>query len=166
QSDRAGRRADLLDCGRDQEPLSQESRPAGARMNIIGMNRRVGNRIVAVAHAVAVSALLVASAHADGDATRGEQRFKECAACHAVPPGANNVGRSLAGLFGRSAGSLPDFRYSPAMRRSGITWTPQTLDEFIADPQKRVPANRMPYAGLTDAAARADLIAYLEKATK
>ena len=52
------------------------------------------------------------------------------------------------------------------MRRSGITWTAQTLDEFIADPQKHVPANRMPYAGLPDAAARADLIAYLEKATK
>jgi cytochrome c len=106
-------------------------------------------------------------AHAQqGDAARGEQRFKECAACHSVEPGVNNVGPSLAGLFGRQAGSAADFRYSPAMRKSGITWTPQTLDEFIADPQKRVPANRMPYAGLTDAAARADLIAYLEKATK
>jgi cytochrome c len=52
------------------------------------------------------------------------------------------------------------------MRKSGITWTPEALNEFISDPQKRVPANRMPYAGLTDAAARADLIAYLEKATK
>jgi len=135
-------------------------------MNIIGMNRKVGNRICAVAHAVAMCALLVAPAHADGDAARGEQRFRECAACHSVAAGTNNVGPSLAGLFGRSAGSLADFRYSPAMRKSGITWTPQTLDEFIADPQKRVPANRMPYAGLTDAAARADLIAYLEKATK
>lgn len=112
--------------------------------------------------------LLVAAAHAQdkGDTARGEQRFKECAACHSVEPGVNNVGPSLAGLFGRKAGSAPDFRYSPAMRKSGITWTPQELDTFIADPQQRVPANRMPYAGLTDAAARADLIAYLEKATK
>jgi cytochrome c len=52
------------------------------------------------------------------------------------------------------------------MRRSGITWDAQALDAFLADPQKAVPANRMPYAGLTDAAARADLVAYLEKATK
>ncbi len=74
-----------------------------------------------------------------------------------------SVGPSLAGLFGRRAGSLADFRYSAAMRKSGITWTPQTLDAFIADPQKRVPANRMPYAGLTDPAARADLIAYLDR---
>ena len=110
---------------------------------------------------------LAAPAHAQqGDATRGEQKFVECAACHSVERGVNNVGPSLAGLFGRKAGALVEFRYSAAMRKSGITWTPQTLDEYIADPQKRIPANRMPYAGLTDAAARADLIAYLEKVAK
>ena len=106
-------------------------------------------------------------AHAQqGDAGRGEQKFVECAACHSVERGVNNVGPTLAGIFGRPAGRLTDFRYSAAMRQSGITWTAQTLDEYIADPQKRIPANRMPYAGLPDAAARADLIAYLEKATK
>ena len=78
----------------------------------------------------------------------------------------NSVGPSLHGVFGRKAGELADFRYSPAMKRSGITWTPQTLDTFIADPQKAVPGNRMPFAGMPDAADRADLIAYLEKATK
>ena len=40
------------------------------------------------------------------------------------------------------------------------------IDTFIADPQKAVPANRMPYAGLTDAGERADLIAYLQSATR
>jgi cytochrome c len=107
------------------------------------------------------------AAHAQqGDAARGQQKFVECAACHSVEKGVNNVGPTLAGVFGRQAGGLAEFRYSAAMRKSGITWTPQTLDEYIADPQKRIPANRMPYAGLPDAAARADLIAYLEKATK
>jgi cytochrome c2 len=107
------------------------------------------------------------AAHAQqGDAARGEQKFVECAACHSVEKGVNNVGPTLAGIFGRKAGALAEFRYSAAMRKSGITWTPQTLDEYIADPQKRIPANRMPYAGLTDVAARADLIAYLQKATK
>ena len=116
---------------------------------------------------VATTLVLATAAHAQqGDAGRGEQKFVECAACHSVERGVNNVGPSLAGLFGRHAGSLPDFRYSAAMRKSGITWTPEALNEFISDPQKRVPANRMPYAGLTDAAARADLISYLEKATK
>ena len=101
-----------------------------------------------------------------GDAARGEQKFIECAACHSVEKSVNNVGPTLAGIFGRQAGALVEYRYSAAMRKSGITWTPQTLDEYIADPQKRIPANRMPYAGLPDAAARADLIAYLQKVTK
>jgi cytochrome c len=105
-------------------------------------------------------------AHADGDAARGELRFADCAACHSLAPGTNNIGPSLAGLFGRRAGTIADFRYSPAMRRSGITWTSQMLDEFIADPQKLVPANRMPYSGMPNAADRADLITYLEKAVK
>jgi cytochrome c len=110
---------------------------------------------------------LATAAHAQqGDAARGEQKFVECAACHSIEKGVNNVGPTLAGIFGRQAGALADYRYSAAMRKSGITWTPQTLDEYVADPQKRIPANRMPYAGLPDAAARADLIAYLQKATK
>ena len=103
---------------------------------------------------------------ADGDAARGEQKFADCVACHSLQNGVNNVGPSLHGVFGRKAGEIADYRYSPALKRSGITWTAQTLDEFIADPQKLVPANRMPYAGMTDAADRADLIVYLEKATK
>ena len=108
----------------------------------------------------------VVAARADGDAARGDKRFEECAACHSVEPGHNGVGPSLAGIFARKAGALADFRYSPAMKRSGITWTPETLDKFVSDPQALVPANRMPYAGMADAGARADLIAYLLKATK
>jgi cytochrome c len=111
-------------------------------------------------------AIASGAARADVDAARGEKRFDECAACHSVERGVNNVGPTLAGVFGRKAGELADFRYSAAMRRSGITWTAETLDAFITDPQHMVPANRMPYAGLTDATERADLIAFLQKAAK
>ena len=109
---------------------------------------------------------LVAAARADGDAARGEARFQECAACHKLEAGANEVGPSLHGVFMRKAGELADFRYSPAMKRSGIIWTAETLDKYIADPQALIPANRMPYAGMATAGDRADLIAYLQKATK
>ena len=117
---------------------------------------------------IGAAVLLAASgaARAEGDAARGEKRFEECATCHTTERGVNNVGPSLSGLFERKAGEIAEFRYSPALKKSGITWTPQTLDTFIADPQKQVPGNRMPYAGLPDAADRADLIAYLQKATK
>ena len=105
-------------------------------------------------------------ARADGDAARGEAKFQDCAACHRLEAGANNVGPSLHGVFTRKAGELTDFRYSPAIKRSGIIWTPETLDKFVADPQAAAPRNRMPYAGMANASDRADLIAYLQKATK
>jgi cytochrome c len=112
--------------------------------------------------------LLAASCpvYAEGDAARGQTKFEECAACHKLVRDENSVGPSLNGLFGRKAGELSDFRYSPALRRSGITWTADTLNTFIADPQNVVPANRMPYAGMPEAGDRADLIAYLLKALK
>jgi cytochrome c len=117
--------------------------------------------VCAAALAVAASA-----ARADGDAARGEKKFEKCAASHKLQRGEEGVGPDLHGVFGRKAGTGSDFRYSPALKRSGITWTAQTLDSFLADPQAIVPANRMPYAGLADAGERADLIAYLQKEFK
>ena len=121
-----------------------------------------GGKLVWAAALVAAAG----SARADGDAARGEKRFEDCVACHKLESGANDVGPSLHGLFNRKAGELTDFRYSPALKRSGITWTAGTLDTFIADSQATVPANRMPYAGMPDANDRADLIAYLQKVSK
>ena len=113
---------------------------------------------------IIAAALVMASAgvHAAGDARRGEKMFEECVACHATERGAQHgVGPTLFGVIGRKAGGLSDFRYSPAMKRSGVTWTEGELDAYIADPQKKIPANRMPYSGMPEARDRADLIAYL-----
>ncbi len=122
-------------------------------------------RLTIVTNALLASLFAVA-AHAEGDAARGEARFKDCAACHRLDTGASEVGPSLHGVFSRKAGELADFRYSPAMKRSGVVWTVETLDKYIADPQALIPANRMPYAGMSNAGDRADLIAYLQKAAK
>ena len=117
---------------------------------------------------LAMAAALLAAggaAHAQ-DAKRGQKLYEECIACHAVERGPHGVGPSLYGVFGRKAGELDDFHYSPALKRSGITWTAQNLDAYIADPQKKIPANRMPYSGIPDARDRADLIAYMQQAFK
>jgi cytochrome c len=106
------------------------------------------------------------AARAGGDAARGEKLYEDCAACHSIERGVNGVGPTLYDIFGRKAGELDDYRYSPALKRSGIIWTEGTLDTFIADSQATVPANRMPYAGMPNAADRDDLIAYLQKASK
>lgn len=117
--------------------------------------------------AISLAAIIIAAAPGlAADASRGEQLFVECASCHTLEKGVHNVGPSLAGLFQRKAGGFDDYRYSPAMKRSNITWTAEELDKFIADPQTIVPANRMPYAGMTNATDRADLIAYLQKAAQ
>jgi cytochrome c len=57
-------------------------------------------------------------------------------------------------------------RHTGGRNRTRVTWTPEMLDKYVADPQAMIPANRMPYAGTANAADRADLIAYLLKATK
>ncbi|HMI37015.1 MAG TPA: cytochrome c family protein [Steroidobacteraceae bacterium] len=116
--------------------------------------------------AAAASLLAAGIAHAQSDAKHGQKLFEECHACHAVERGVNGVGPSLYGIFGRRAAELDDFRYSPALKKSGITWTPKTLDAYIADPQKAVPANRMPYAGMPEARDRADLILYMQQVFK
>jgi cytochrome c len=110
--------------------------------------------------------LMIGTVHADGDLARGEARFQECAACHKLDAGSNGVGPSLHGIFERKAGELADFRYSPALKRSGIVWSPQTLEAYLTDPQALVPGNRMPYAGMADPQGRADLIAYLARASR
>ncbi len=113
--------------------------------------------------ALAVAGMLVfcAAAAAAPDARRGEQVYARCMACHALA--FDRVGPRHCGLFGRLAGSVPDFAYSPAMKQSKITWNERTLDRFLAMPLKMVPGSTMTYDGISDPQARSDLIAYLKQ---
>jgi cytochrome c len=96
------------------------------------------------------------------DAEAGKKVFTKCAPCHAIGPGAKNkVGPEQNGLVGRKAGSVEGFAYSAAMKNSGITWDEAQLDEYITDPKKKVPGNKMLFAGIKDEVERSDLIAYL-----
>jgi len=77
------------------------------------------------------------------------------------------TGPSLAGLWGRKAGSLPSFeRYSDALKSSGIIWDDRSLDGWLTDPDRMVPDNEMPFNGIENAGDRADLLAFLKQATK
>jgi cytochrome c len=106
-----------------------------------------------------LASLVLPLAHATGDAAAGAREYESrCSACHS--PDEHRVGPSHRGLFGRKAGSAPGFDYSPALRRTTIVWNEQTLDAWLADPEKLIPNQGMPVA-TEDARVRADLVAYL-----
>lgn len=105
---------------------------------------------------------------ADGNAKEGASVFvEECSDCHSSVPGKNKRGPSLVGVLGRKAGSVVDFSgYSDAMKQTELSWTADKLDNYITAPKKAVPGGRMKYDGLTDAKARADVIAYITSLKK
>lgn len=96
-----------------------------------------------------------------GDVAAGRQVFRQCQVCHSLEPGKTSIGPSLAGVIGRKAGSMPSYGYSPAMRQAHIVWDAKTLDAYLADPQKVLPGNKMPFPGLKTRQDRIDVIAYL-----
>lgn len=116
-----------------------------------------------VASLLAVAVLAAQVPKVIGDPARGEAIYSRCLACHALDR--NRTGPKHCGLFGRRAGSVPDFSYTPAMRNAKIVWSEKTLDRFLADPLKAVPGTAMGYAGVTDPQERADLIAWLKQAS-
>lgn len=72
------------------------------------------------------------------------------------------TGPSLAGIWGRKAGTVEGFtRYSDALKESGIVWDEHTLDAWLEDPSSFLPGNRMTFRGVPDEAQRQDLIEYL-----
>ena len=90
------------------------------------------------------------------------ETFKQCAICHKVEPGQHGLGPSLAGVFGAKSGHAAGFNYSDAMEGANLTWNQATLDRFLANPQGVVPGTTMTFAGVKDAAKRAEVIAYLK----
>ncbi|MDP3749561.1 MAG: c-type cytochrome [Phenylobacterium sp.] len=107
----------------------------------------------------AVSLPLAARAQARPGA---EGAFGRCAICHSTRAGAGpSIGPNLAGLLGRKVGSAPGFTYSRAMAKADFVWDKARLDAFLRAPQTVVRGNRMAFGGISDAATRADLVAYL-----
>lgn len=110
----------------------------------------------------AVCALLLTPITAfAADAGHGKQVFEQCAACHGADGKGSDAAPSLIGVIGRKAGSLEEFRYSPAMKRSAIVWDQATLKGFVMNPQGVVKGTRMPFDGLRDEKDADDVAAYV-----
>lgn len=87
--------------------------------------------------------------------------FAVCRACHSVEPGKNGVGPTLFGIVGSTAGEVPNYAFSPALKKSGIVWNREKLDTWLQGPMKMVPGTKMVIT-VPDAAKRKELIDYLE----
>jgi cytochrome c len=125
--------------------------------------RRVVDKCKRAASIGAMIAVLVMTGAQEalaGDPVHGEEVYQTCMACHSLDQ--NNVGPKHRDVFGRKAGAVADFEYSPALKQSGITWSEDALDKWLTDPQAFVPGSKMLY-WVEDVRDRADVIAYLKK---
>jgi len=124
------------------------------------MIRKVAKLALAL---VTATALMSGAALAAGDTAKGKKVFNKCKACHSLKAGKNKIGPSLNGIVGRAAASADGFKYSKAMKASGLTWDEATLKKFLVKPKKFVPGTKMAFAGLKKEKQRDDVIAYLKE---
>jgi cytochrome c len=122
--------------------------------------------VKAAALVLAAAGLIAKTAWAGGlagDPARGETIYQACQDCHSLDK--NDVGPRHRGVFGRKAGSLPDYDYSQALKSANIVWNEETLDKWLTDPQALVPGAKM-FFHLDNPQDRADVIAYLRERAK
>ena len=92
---------------------------------------------------------------------RGKELFeKRCSGCHALDN--DKEGPRLRGVYGRTSGTVPSFKYSDALKAAHITWDAATLDKWLAGPEQFVPDSDMAFQ-LVKADERVEVIAYLKQ---
>jgi len=103
---------------------------------------------------------------ASASAAEGAKVFKKCAACHSIKEGgANKIGPALWGVLGRTAGSVPGYKYSKAMLAYGKVWSFEEMNGFLTKPKNWIKGTKMSFAGLKNAKDRAAVILYMNENT-
>ena len=123
------------------------------------MKSKLNAVVVALSVAFAIGSAGPAMA---GDVEAGAKVFKKCKACHVVDKEQNKTGPHLVNLIGRKAGSLEGYKYSKAMKASGIVWDEETLAGYLRAPKKYVKGTKMAFVGLKKDAHIENIIAYLK----
>jgi cytochrome c len=100
-----------------------------------------------------------AAATTIGDAQNGKRLFeKRCTGCHSLDK--SKEGPRLRDVYGRKAGSVPDFSYSDELKAAHIVWDEGSLDQWLTNPDAVVPDNDMAFR-VSNPQERADIIQFL-----
>jgi len=100
---------------------------------------------------------------ASADTARGEKVSKICGSCHTFNKGEpNRIGPNLFGIVGKARGSVANYAYSDAMKAKGGSWDEESLNEYLWNPKKFMPGNKMSFIGLKKPEDRAALVKWLE----
>ena len=101
------------------------------------------------------------------DLEAGKKVFRKCKACHALKVGGkSNIGPNLYGVVGREAAKIDGFKYSKAMKESGLVWDEETLTGYLTKPKEFLPGNKMPFPGLKKPEQIENVIAYIIEKSK
>ena len=100
------------------------------------------------------------------DAAKGRKVYNKCKACHALKAGKNKIGPSLYGIIDRKAGTIAGFKYSKAMKASGLTWDEETLRNYLENPRNFLKGTRMAFSGIKKKKQMDNLLAYLKVVTR
>ncbi|MEM1111495.1 MAG: cytochrome c family protein [Pseudomonadota bacterium] len=126
----------------------------------------VGRHLAALPVSLVAGCLMFAgalSASAACDMERAEKVQQQCQVCHTLEEGApHTTGPNLYGIWNRPAAAIEGFAYSPVLRKSGLVWDEETLDQFLAAPQDMLPYNRMAFGGVTNEADRNAIVCLLK----
>ncbi len=144
------------------EASGNEARGACDRAPWRGVAPRAGSLALAT---IAAICLLPPGGEGRADDLPGSDLFQhQCGPCHVVSPTPEpRQGPNLYGVLGRQAGKLKGFKYSPALAKAKLAWTPEKLDSWLTDTARLVPGSAMNYRQ-ADATIRGEIIGYLEAA--
>ena len=118
--------------------------------------------VIGIGMGMSVGATLAA------DVDAGKKVFRKCKACHTLKEGGKSaIGPNLYGVVGRNAATVDGFKYSKAMKESGLVWDEETLTGYLTKPKEFLPDNKMPFPGLKKPEQIENVIAYIiEKSNK
>ena len=113
------------------------------------------------------SFLVSATSAVAADLAAGEKVFRKCKVCHTLEEGGKKkIGPNLFGIIGRTSGTAEGFKYSKAMKEAAITWSADTLTQYLTKPKDFIPGNKMAFPGLKKPEQIENVIAFITENTK